>query len=129
MKHIHQGKSKSDRIDAGKLAAILRGGLFPLAYAYPRAKRQTRDLLRRRTFFVRQRALLLAEVVNTNSQFNLPLAKKLTYAANRTPELVECFTDASTRLMVAADLDLIDSYDERIATLERHLVQTARVDD
>ena len=47
MKHIHQGKAKSDKIDAGKLAAMLRGGLFPLAYAYPRAKRQTRDLLRR----------------------------------------------------------------------------------
>jgi len=53
MRHIHQGKSKSDRIDAGKLASMLRGGLFPLAYAYPRAKRQTRDLLRRRSFFVR----------------------------------------------------------------------------
>src|SRR6187455_553572 len=38
MKHIHKSKSKSDRIDAGKLAALLRGGLFPLAYAYPRAQ-------------------------------------------------------------------------------------------
>ena len=56
MRHIHQGKSKSDKIDAGKLAAMLRGGLFPLAYAYPRAKRQTRDLLRRRSFFVRRRS-------------------------------------------------------------------------
>ena len=79
MKHIHQGKSKSDKIDAGKLAAMLRGGLFPLAYAYPRAKRQTRDLLRRRSFFVRQRAQLIAHIVNTHSQFNLPpLTKKLT---------------------------------------------------
>ena len=79
MKHIHQGKSKSDKIDAGKLAAMLRGGLFPLAYAYPRAKRQIRDLLRRRNFFVRQRAQLIAHIVNTNSQFNLPpLTKKLT---------------------------------------------------
>jgi hypothetical protein len=34
MRHIHKAKSKSDRIDAGKLAAMLRGGLFPLAYAY-----------------------------------------------------------------------------------------------
>ena len=44
MKHIHGGKAKSDRIDAGKLAAMLRGGLFPLAYAYPKAKRQTREI-------------------------------------------------------------------------------------
>jgi transposase len=130
MRHIHKAKSKSDRIDAGKLAAMLRGGLFPLAYAYPKAKRQTRDLLRRRSFFVRRRAQLLAHVVNTNTQFNLPpLTKKLTYAANRTPELLDRFTDPSTRLMVAADLALVDDYDERIAELERHLVRNAKVDD
>jgi transposase len=130
MKHIHQGKAKSDKIDAAKLAALLRGGLFPLAYAFPRAKRQTRDLLRHRTFFVRRRGQLLAHVVNTNTQFNLPpLTKKLTYAANRTPELLDRFADPSTKLMVAADLALIDHYDERIAELERHLVRNAKVDD
>ncbi len=130
MKHIHGGKAKSDKIDAGKLAAMLRGGLFPLAYAYPKAKRQTRDLLRRRSFFVRQRAQLIAHVVNTNTQFNLPpLSKKLTYAANRTPEVLDRFTDPSTRLMVSADLALVDDYDTRIAELERHLVKHAKVDD
>src|SRR5688572_402681 len=124
VKHIHQGKSKSDRIDAGKLAAMLRGGLFPLAYAYPRAKRQTRDLLRRRSFFVRQRAQLIAHIVNTNTQFNLPpLSKKLTYAANRTPDLLDRFPDPSTRLMVGADLAMVGHFDGEIAGLERHLVQ------
>src|SRR5206468_5729763 len=72
MKHIHGAKTKTDKIDAGKLAALLRGGLFPMGYVYPRAKRQTRDLLRRRSFFVRQRAQLIAHIVNTNTQFNLP---------------------------------------------------------
>jgi transposase len=130
MKHIHKAKSKSDRIDAGKLAAMLRGGLFPLAYAYPKAKRQTRDLLRRRSFFVRQRAQLIAHVVNTNTQFNLPpLSKRLTYAANRTSELLDRFTDPSTRLMVSADLAMIDSHDTQIAELERHRVKNAKVDD
>jgi len=59
MRMIHGGKAKTDRIDAAKLAGMLRGGLFPMAYVYPRAKRQTRDLLRRRSFFVRQRAQLI----------------------------------------------------------------------
>lgn len=130
MKHIHGGKSKSDKIDAGKLAAMLRGGLFPLAYAYPRAKRQTRDLLRRRSFFVRQRGQLIAHVVNTNSQFNLPpLPGKLRYARNRTEGLVDRFADPSTRLMVQSDLALMASYDERIRELEAYLVKHARVDD
>jgi hypothetical protein len=105
MRMIHGAKTKTDRIDAAKLAGMLRGGLFPMGYVYPRAKRQTRDLLRRRSFFVRQRAQLIAHIVNTNTQFNLPpLSKKLTYAANRTAELLDRFTDPSTRLMVAADL-------------------------
>jgi len=130
MRHIHQGKSKSDKIDAGKLAAMLRGGLFPLAYAYPREKRQTRDLLRRRSFFVRQRGQLVAHVVNTNSQFNLPpLPGKLRYARNRTEDVVERFTDPSTRLMVQSDLALMASYDGRIHELEAYLVRNARVDD
>jgi transposase len=60
MKAIHGGKSKNDRIDAGKIAGLLRGGNFPMAYVYPRAMRETRDLLRRRTFFVRQKAQLIA---------------------------------------------------------------------
>jgi transposase len=130
MRHIHGAKTKTDRIDAGKLAALLRGGLFPVGDVYPRAKRQTRDLLRRRGFFVRQRAHLLAHVVNTNTQFNLPpLPKKLTYAANRTPDLVDRFADPSTKLAVTADLGLIDAYDQQIAGLERHLVRHAKVDD
>lgn len=130
MKHIRQGKAKSDKIDAGKLAAMLRGGLFPLAYAYPRAKRQTRDLLRRRSFFVRQRSQLIAHIVNTNAQFNLPpLTKKLTYAGNRPDDFADRFTDPSTRLMVEADLALIDDYDTQIARLELHLTRTAKVDD
>jgi len=130
MRMIHGGKSKTDRIDAAKLAGLLRGGLFPMGYVYPRAKRQTRDLLRRRSFFVRQRAQLLAHVVNTHTQFNRPpLTKKLTYAANRTPELLDRFTDPSTRLSITADLGLIDAYDERIAELERYLIPHAKVDD
>jgi transposase len=130
MKMIHGGKSKTDRIDAAKLAHLLRGGLFPMAYVYPRAKRQTRDLLRRRSFFVRQRAQLITHIVNTNTQFNLPpFPKKLTYAANRSPEIVERFADPSTRLAVTADLGLIDAYDEQIAELERYLVRHAKVDD
>jgi transposase len=52
MRAIHGGKAKNDRIDAAKIAGLLRGGMFPMAYVYPRAKRDTRDLLRRRCFFV-----------------------------------------------------------------------------
>ena len=47
MKAIHGGKAKTDKIDAHKIAVLLRGGMLPPAYAYPRGMRETRDLLRR----------------------------------------------------------------------------------
>ena len=48
MRAIHGGKAKNDRIDAYKIAALLKGGMFPTAYVYPAAMRATRDLMRRR---------------------------------------------------------------------------------
>ena len=43
MRAIHGGKAKNDRIDAHKIAALLRGGMLPQAYVYPQHMRATRD--------------------------------------------------------------------------------------
>src|SRR5262245_41734445 len=51
LKAIHGGKTKNDKLDAEKLARLLRGGNLPMAYVYPKGLRETRDLLRRRTYF------------------------------------------------------------------------------
>jgi transposase len=131
MKAIHGGKAKTDTIDAKKIAVLFRGGMLPQAYVYPKGMRETRDLLRRRTYLVRRRAEALAHLVNTNSQYNHPpLAKKLCYAANRRElDLPARFTDPSVRKNVAVDLALIDAYDEHIDALELYLTRTAKVDD
>jgi UDP-2,3-diacylglucosamine pyrophosphatase LpxH len=42
LKAIHGGKTKTDVIDAQKLARLLRGGTFAEAYVYPKAMRATR---------------------------------------------------------------------------------------
>src|SRR5215471_16209046 len=84
MKAIHGGKAKNDKSDSQKIAQLLRGGMLPQAYVYPATMRATRDLLRRRTHLMRQRAELLAHVQQTNSQYNLPeIGKKIAYKANR----------------------------------------------
>ncbi len=56
MKAISGGKVKNDRIDSRKIADLLRANLFVLAYPYPENMRATRDLLRRRHYFIRRRA-------------------------------------------------------------------------
>src|SRR4051812_13567648 len=131
MKAIHGGKAKNDDIDAEKIARLFRGGNLPVAYVYPKAMRATRDLLRRRTFLVRKRAELLAHLVNTNSQYNLPpLAKRLSYAANRAElDLPARFADPSVRKSVEAGLALIDAYDGQVRALESYLTRAAKVDD
>ena len=55
MKAIHGGKTKNDKIDSQKIAALLRGGMLPMAYTYPQGMRSTRDLLPRRMYLVHQR--------------------------------------------------------------------------
>jgi len=84
IKAIHGGKAKHDKIEAQKIAVLLRGGMFPQAYVYPAEMRATRDLLRRRCHWARKRAELLAHIQNTNSQYNLPaIGKRLANKANR----------------------------------------------
>ena len=130
MKAIHGGKSKNDRIDAAKIAGLLRGGMFPMAYVYPRAKRETRDLFRRRCFFVNQRSQLIAHIVNTNSQYNHPpLTAKLSYAGNRPEDFEKRFAHPSTQLSIKANLTLIDNYDAQIDAIERHVLKNAKIDD
>ena len=71
MKAIHGGKAKNDKIDAHKIAVLLRGGMLPQAYVYPAEMRATRDLLRRRVHLMRKRAEFLAHIQNTNRYTNI----------------------------------------------------------
>lgn len=129
MKAIHGGKAKNDRIDSRKIAGLLRGGTFPMAYVYPAAMRATRDLLRRRNYLTRKRADLLSHIQNTNSQYNLePFGAKISYAANR-GDVAEQFIDPDVRASMEADLELIAHLDSIKQKLELHIVRNARKHD
>jgi transposase len=131
MKAIHGGKTKNDSLDAHKIAVLLRGGMIPQAYVYPKGMRETRDLLRRRMYLVHKRAETITHLVNTNSQYNLPpFSKKLAYAANRVElDVAARFTDPSLKKTVQIDLALLDQYDALLGDVELYLTRTAKVDD
>ena len=129
MKAIHGGKAKNDKIDAHKIAVLLRGGMFPQAYVYPSEMRATRDLLRRRCHLVHKRAELLVHIQNTNSQYNLPeLGKKLAYKANR-EGVAEHFPDPSVRKTIEVEVSLIDHYDKLLGEVELYITRTAKMHD
>jgi transposase len=129
MKAIHGGKAKNDRLDALKIATLLRGGMLPQAYVYPAGMRATRDLLRRRLHLVRKRGQLLAHIQMTSHQYNLsPLGKRIAYPSNR-EGVVEHFPDRVVKKSIAVDLALLERYDALIADLELYLVRQAKQHD
>jgi len=125
-KAIHGGKATNDKIDAQKIAVLLRGGMLPQAYVYPAEMRATRDLLRRRLPLTRQRAELLAHIQNTHSQYNRPeIGKKLASKGNR-DGVAERFPAPAVQKRVEVDLALIDYDDRLLSDVELTLVQTAK---
>ncbi|MCB9878106.1 MAG: transposase [Planctomycetes bacterium] len=129
MRLIHGAKEENDRIDAFKIATLLRGGLLPMSYFYPPEMRPTRDLLRRRLHRVRERGQMLAHVQNTFHQYNLqPPTSRIAFKGNR-EGVAERFEDASARKTVELDLEMIGDLDEAIASCERHLERSVKLHD
>jgi transposase len=126
MKAIHGGKSKNDRVDSYKIASLLRGGNLPQAYVYPRKMRPTRDLLRRRLFFARKRAELLAHIQNTNTQYNLPPLEERVRKTKDRGAVIEHFDDENVQMSIAVDVALLGSYDEVIREVELFLLHEVR---
>ena len=129
MKAIHGAKAKNDRIDAHKIAALLRGGLIPQAYVYPAKMRATRDLMRRRNYLMRKRAELLAHIQNTASQYNLPALGVRVARPNERKGVAAQFSDPSARKSIELDVAMIDHYDKVLPSLEHQIEQTAQGHD
>jgi len=123
MKAIHGGKAKNDKLDALKIAGLVRGGLLPQAYVYPPRMRGTRDLLRRRLHLVRKRGELHAHLAHTVQQYQLPDAGGNAAGPPRRD------LDPSVQKSLAVDRALADQYDPFIHDLERTIVRAARRHD
>jgi transposase len=129
MKAIHGGKAQNDKIDAQKIAGLLRGGMLPQAYVYPAAMRSTRDLPRRRMSLVRKRAELLTPVQQTTRQYHLPaLSQNIADKANR-EGVAERVPDPAVRTSIEVALTLIAHCDRLLRDLELAIVQTATQHD
>ena len=129
MKAIHGGKAKNDKIDSHKIATLLRGGMFPLAYTYPARMRATRDLLRRRNHLMRKRSELFAHIQNTASQYNLPDPIGRIAKPHNRLGVVERFSDPSVQKNIETDLEMIEAYDRILRKLENDITCSAKQHD
>ena len=129
MKAIHQGKSKNDRIDSEKTARITAGKMLPQSYVYPRQMRMTRDLLRRRLYFVRLRAAAKGHIEIVNSQYNLtPLNGAANYKSKR-EGIIKHFPEGELQCTIGADLATVEHFDRLLPQLERYLARKAKIHD
>jgi transposase len=127
MKAIHGGKAKNDKIDAHKIAVLLRGGMLPQAYVYPPGMRETRDLLRRRLHLMRKRGQLLAHLQNLTHAYNRgSFEKRIAYPSNREGVIEHFAGEPMVQANVALDLALLERYDALLADLELQLVRQAK---
>jgi transposase len=126
MQAVHGSKTQCDRHGAQAIARLLRGGNFPLAYAYPKERRGLRDLLRARLRLVRQRAQPYGHVHTARRQANLPpVSSDVKYKSQR-GGITQDIADPFVRRRVEADLALLGPPSAAIRRLEAEAEEAAR---
>lgn len=112
-------KHGDDHSDAMHLAQLMRLGLLPEGFIYPREQRATRDLLRRRFSLVRQAVQLSLSI---QSSFSRSTGKQLSVSALRRltpPQFTDLFPELSLRYGVLIQFKLWLTLQDQIAALEQ----------
>ena len=119
-------KRTGDRYDAFHLAHLMRLGILPTGYIYPRADRGLRDLLRKRLQLVQDRATHLIRFnsqVQAHTGLSIPSGRVKTLQF-RLPEI----GDDNVQLALSSDLIMIRALGARIMTLEKSILRQVRPD-
>ncbi len=112
-------KYTDDHSDARWLAHLLRLGILPQGYIYPKQERAVRDLLRKRSQLVRHRTANLLSIQNlvtrnTGSSISSNRIKQLPLE-----EVSSILADKDHVLAVQANLSVMQCLEEQIGSLER----------
>lgn len=119
-------KYTDDADDAIWLARLLKLGILPEGYIYPKQDRGIRDLLRRRSFLVRQRTALL---LSTKTVYTRALGHSISTNELKTWSPVDAykgFEDKSTGLSIASCLEVVSTLTRQIRRLETYILRQAR---
>jgi transposase len=112
-------KYTDDHSDARWLAHILRLGVLPEGYIYPKQERAVRDLLRKRGQMVRQRTANLLSIQNllTRNTGNSISANRIKMLDDQTVDAL--LPNPDLALAVKANLAMLQCANKQIGTLER----------
>lgn len=120
-------KFTDDASDARWLAHLLRLGILPQGYIYPKEGRAVRDLLRKRAQMVHQRTSSLLSIGNlvqrnTGGSLSGGQIKQLTEAA-----VEEVLAEPELALAVKCNLRVMQCADEQVAVLERAVLERVKL--
>jgi transposase len=119
-------KFTDDQRDARWLAHLLRVGLLPEGYIYPREQRALRDLLRKRGRMVQQRT---ANLVSLKNLVHRNTGQRLSMAVLRAMEFT-AFQDqeANRTSALEATRRVVECLDEEIKRLEQEILRQLKPD-
>jgi len=120
-------KHTDDQWDAFWLAHMLKLGILPEGYIYPRQHRPIRDLLRRRLLFVRQRSaqiLSLQSMVTRNLGINIRSneIKKMKEASVR-----DLFDDPDLAFTAVTNVSTINFLKTKIRDIEKRILAKTKL--
>ncbi|MDY6911907.1 MAG: IS110 family transposase [Chloroflexota bacterium] len=120
-------KHTDDRWDSFWLAHMLRLGILPEGYIYPKKHRPTRDLLRRRLLFVRQRS---AQILSFQSMATRNLGVNI--SSNEIKKMKEAsvqqlFDDPDLAFTAVTNISTINFLKTKIRDIEKRILAKAKL--
>lgn len=119
---IAEATVKTDRVDAKRLALMLRSGMLAESYVPPADTREFRDLVRTRKSLVEERTAeknrVRAVLMRTENTYESEL-----FGPNGREFLAELSLSETNRAIVEAHLAVIEEYDAQIEQLEEKIEQ------
>jgi transposase len=119
-------KYSEDHREAYHLAHLLRLGILPTGYIYPKEQRAIRDLLRRRMSLVRSASTRL---ISVQSQIWRSTGIRIKSGDLRKPEFAPPPMDQYTLLAIDAGLSVYQSIQQQINVLEQSAYQAVKLTD
>jgi len=119
-------KYSDDRHDAFHLAHLMRLGILPTGYIYPKAQRAIRDLLRRRLFLVRTAS---AQLISVQSQIWRSTGLRIKSGDLRKADFVAPEVEGYTLQAVNAGLSVYQAVQREIDLLEQSAHQAVKLTD
>jgi transposase len=120
-------KYTDDHSDARWLAHLLRLGVLPEGYIYPRADRPVRDLLRKRSQMVRQRTTNLLSIQNLLTRNTGSSMKANQIKGLDVQQVDQLLPDGDLALALKANLSVMSSADEQTEILERTVIERVQL--